>query len=363
MAWGRFKTFIREYLTFQTMNRLQDDLYTKLNFLNDNKVNFSMVASKGEPSKLVKADSTGTLVCNIAGNATTADNGVPIGLIAYFPFEAIPGGWLECDGSEVSRETYSLLFAAIGTLYGAGDGAVTFNLPELRGEFIRGWSHGRADVDADRKLGSAQEAVFEKHTHKLKFVTDDGGLWHYSQDGVTGASYSDSKTKPLPESPIPVEEVGGDETRPRNIAMIPCIFGGIGNKATGGAVKFDHSVLANLLADDHPQYLNLKGREDGQTVTDNLTLQGDLTITDQRQDKFLKALPEQRGLELRGKGSPDDPEFAPGYLVADNVFAKKVSITQSPEYEYPLGRFSINTDLDGNVAFEIWDWGKEELPS
>jgi hypothetical protein len=352
MAWGRFKTFIREYLTFQTMNRLQDDLYTKLNFLNDNKVNFSMVASKGEPSKLVKADSTGTLVCNIAGNATTADNGVPIGLIAYFPFEAIPGGWLECDGSEVSRETYSLLFAAIGTLYGAGDGAVTFNLPELRGEFIRGWSHGRADVDGDRKLGSVQTDEIKKHIHSVPHISwrGDGRAW--GGGGFTDGEFS-ANTDPS----------GGDETRPRNIAMIPCIFAGIGNKATGGAVKFDHSVLANLLADDHPQYLNLKGREGGQTVTDNLTLQGDLTITDQRQDKFLKALPEQRGLELRGKGSPDDPEFAPGYLVADNVFAKKVSITQSPEYEYPLGRFSINTDLDGNVAFEIWDWGKEELPS
>jgi microcystin-dependent protein len=51
-------------------------------------------------------------------------------------------GWLKCNGAAVSRSTYAVLFAAIGTLYGAGDGTTTFNLPDYRGEFLRGLDDG-----------------------------------------------------------------------------------------------------------------------------------------------------------------------------------------------------------------------------
>ncbi len=50
----------------------------------------------------------------------------------------IPDGWLHCHGQAVSRTEYSDLFAAIGTVYGAGDGSTTFNLPDFRGSFLRG---------------------------------------------------------------------------------------------------------------------------------------------------------------------------------------------------------------------------------
>lgn len=80
---------------------------------------------------------------------------VPAGFVLPFAGATLPTGWLECDGSAVSRATYSALFAAIGTTYGAGNGTTTFNLPELRGEFIRGWDHGR-NIDTGRTLGSYQ---------------------------------------------------------------------------------------------------------------------------------------------------------------------------------------------------------------
>lgn len=51
-----------------------------------------------------------------------------------------PDGWLACDGSAVSRSTYSALFGAIGTAWGAGDGASTFNLPNLAGKTLIGAS-------------------------------------------------------------------------------------------------------------------------------------------------------------------------------------------------------------------------------
>jgi len=67
-----------------------------------------------------------------------------IGTILPFAGELSPG-WLLCDGAAVSRETYSLLFAEIGTTYGPGDGSTTFNLPDLRGRGIAGQDVGQAE--------------------------------------------------------------------------------------------------------------------------------------------------------------------------------------------------------------------------
>lgn len=61
-----------------------------------------------------------------------------VGFIKPFAGNTVPDGYLYCDGSAVSRTTYSELFAAIGTIYGAGDGSTTFNVPDLRGYFLRG---------------------------------------------------------------------------------------------------------------------------------------------------------------------------------------------------------------------------------
>lgn len=72
--------------------------------------------------------------------AHRAGNGVPAG--AVMPFAGAvaqtPPGWLPCDGSELSRDDFAALFAAIGTAHGAGDGATTFNVPDFRGRFLRG---------------------------------------------------------------------------------------------------------------------------------------------------------------------------------------------------------------------------------
>lgn len=89
---------------------------------------------------------------------------VPAGMVMHFAGADAPSGWLVCDGSAVARADYADLFSAIGTVYGAGDGSTTFNLPDLRGEFLRGLDSGRG-VDADRALGSAQEEAYKSHTH------------------------------------------------------------------------------------------------------------------------------------------------------------------------------------------------------
>ena len=64
--------------------------------------------------------------------------GLPIGAVIAYAGAAVPPGYFECNGQAISRTTYSALFAAIGTTYGAGDASTTFNVPDMRDEFIRG---------------------------------------------------------------------------------------------------------------------------------------------------------------------------------------------------------------------------------
>lgn len=136
------------------------------------------------------------------------------GQVVFMASATIPSGWLECNGATVSRTTYATLFAAIGTAYGAGDGATTFQLPDLRGEFIRGADRGRG-VDTGRAIGSGQSHALESHTH-------DGGLF---ANGGQGGSGIVVLTEPggLHAVNANTKAAGTAETRPRNVAMVACI--------------------------------------------------------------------------------------------------------------------------------------------
>lgn len=133
---------------------------------------------------------------------------LPAGAVFAFAMNAAPAGYLECNGAAVSRATYAALFAAIGTTHGAGDGATTFNLPDLRGEFIRGWDDGRG-VDPGRAFGSAQGDALKAHTHTVSGGTG-GGAQLEAGSGGTSASVNTGST-------------GGTETRPRNVALLYAI--------------------------------------------------------------------------------------------------------------------------------------------
>ena len=91
---------------------------------------------------------------------------IPSGAVLYFAGQTAPSGWLKANGAAVSRTAYAALFAAIGTTYGAGDGSTTFNLPDLRGEFMRGWDDGRG-IDRGRAFGSAQGDAIRNITGSL----------------------------------------------------------------------------------------------------------------------------------------------------------------------------------------------------
>lgn len=63
---------------------------------------------------------------------------IPPGTIIHYAGRTVPSGWLICNGANVSRTDYAALFAAIGTIYGAGNGSTTFGLPNLNGRFLEG---------------------------------------------------------------------------------------------------------------------------------------------------------------------------------------------------------------------------------
>lgn len=90
----------------------------------------------------------------------------PTGSVICYTGTAPPAGYLECNGREYLRSEYSALFTVIGTRFGNGNGTTSFNVPDLRGEFVRGWDNGRGvDPDRNRTLGSHQEDTFRSHRH------------------------------------------------------------------------------------------------------------------------------------------------------------------------------------------------------
>ena len=100
---------------------------------------------------LTLPDKTGTvaLIDDVEANST------PIGIIQAYAGSTAPTGWLICDGSAVSRTTYSELFGVIGTTYGSGNGSTTFNLPDLRGRAPIGSGLGTAEDAVERTLGQS----------------------------------------------------------------------------------------------------------------------------------------------------------------------------------------------------------------
>lgn len=163
---------------------------------------------------------------------------MPAGAVQPFARSTAPAGWLVCNGQPISRSTYASLFAAIGTTFGAGNGTTTFNLPELRGEFIRGLDNGRG-VDAGRVLGSAQTEGLQRHNHYIPTGTDitavDPGPCIPDINWVTNKTVN---VFPTPGTVAVTVDANGvqsgpgapgivgawaSETRPRNIALLYCI--------------------------------------------------------------------------------------------------------------------------------------------
>lgn len=144
---------------------------------------------------------------------------VPPGAIQQFAMTTVPTGWLKCNGQAVSRTGYAALFAAIGTAWGAGDGSTTFGVPDLRGEFLRGWDDGRG-VDAGRAFGSAQGDQIKTHTHQIN--ANVGGTATADNQVVVAVGAQGDELVSSDFVLAPAAGVGA-ETRPRNVAIQWCI--------------------------------------------------------------------------------------------------------------------------------------------
>jgi microcystin-dependent protein len=150
------------------------------------------------------------------------------GAVMMFARNTAPTGWLKANGAAVSRATYAALFAAIGTTFGVGNGTTTFNVPELRGEFLRSWADGRS-VDTGRAFGSAQADAFQGHFHRLRIDSSGQSIDFETVNASSGSGRRAAGTG----SGVNVQEALTDgtngtprvasETRPRNVALLACI--------------------------------------------------------------------------------------------------------------------------------------------
>tara|TARA_B100000945_G_scaffold316485_1_gene317521 strand:- start:438 stop:1403 length:966 start_codon:yes stop_codon:yes gene_type:complete len=169
-------------------------------------------------------------------------SGIPTGTILTFGASTPPSGFLECNGSAISRSTYASLFSILSTTHGAGDGSSTFNLPDLRGQFVRGWDNS-AGVDASRVFGSSQTDQNKNHDHTTDSQSLTGSVSHLSGSLANNpGSASGIITKLSPQSAVGARSSGsanasgisidathshtissgggGTEARPKNIALM-----------------------------------------------------------------------------------------------------------------------------------------------
>ena len=151
-----------------------------------------------------KAITPEALAASLSGLGLT----IPAGTISAYAGSTAPSGYLECNGSQQSRTTFADLFSVISTTYGTGDNSTTFNLPDLRGEFIRGLDSSRG-VDIGRNLGSFQSDSFASHSHTG--VSGNPGTDPARKGGANRVDDTDVYA---------TNAVGETETRPRNVALM-----------------------------------------------------------------------------------------------------------------------------------------------
>jgi hypothetical protein len=166
-------------------------------------------------------------VTGTANITITAASTAPAGSVIYHAASAAPTGYLKANGASLSTTTYATLFASIGYTFG-GSGA-SFSVPDLRGEFVRGWDDARG-VDSGRGFGAAQGDDFKSHTHNVNNQVANGPQWiGFSREDLNpsaisdGTAYDGAITSLGNDRIFYIVNTGGTETRPRNIALLACI--------------------------------------------------------------------------------------------------------------------------------------------
>jgi len=161
------------------------------------------------------------------------------GLVAHFGTSTAPTGWLKCNGASISRTTFAPLFSVISTTYGVGVGTTSFQVPDLRGVFIRGWADNQTTYDSGRAFNSNIQAEGIKshthtgstnavgnHYHNVNYDDDisGGNSTAYESSGAGGID-GDYRTEDAGahSHTLNIDSFGGTETRPVNMALLACI--------------------------------------------------------------------------------------------------------------------------------------------
>jgi microcystin-dependent protein len=198
----------------------------------------------GSGKLLVEGDTSQVSISGSLKVGSVVNANVPAGMLGPFANNSVPTGWLACDGSAVSRTTYSVLYAVIGTTWGVGDGSSTFNLPDLEGAFLRGTgSHGTSNMAdgndfAGPSVGSYENDQFQNHGHQIRrdIATSDDVQLGVVASGTEGSSASlwTKDTGSGANAPSTINAYNattnsygtprtGDETRPFNAGVKYCI--------------------------------------------------------------------------------------------------------------------------------------------
>ena len=212
-------------------------------------VTFTLPPNDGSNGQMLQTNGSGAL-------SFTTVQGVPSGCVFCMAVATVPAGYLECNGAEISRTTFAALFAVIGTAYGTGNTTTTFNIPDLRGEFVRGFDNGRG-IDSGRNIANVQLSQNLVHNHSASTSISDSGHFHHSfrsgnaserrdnsnlnsnnfpssgtgrgdlnesynivaQTGSANVGQTSTKNSSISAS-TSITNHGGSEARPRNVAMM-----------------------------------------------------------------------------------------------------------------------------------------------
>jgi microcystin-dependent protein len=164
-----------------------------------------------------------------ASSAPVWADPVPAGSVIWFAANTAPTGYLKANGASLSTTTYATLFAAIGYTFGGSGGS--FNVPDLRGEFIRGWDDGRG-VDTGRVFGSAQSDAIRNITgtaggtawgRRSGTTIETGALRLSNGPNQLFAGTGSSATFAVLTLDASLSVPTAAENRPRNIALLACI--------------------------------------------------------------------------------------------------------------------------------------------
>jgi len=239
-----------------------------------------------------------------ASFSPTVGDTVPIGTIMSFASTTVPNNWLECNGDAKSTASFAELYTAIQNNDGtASFGYLSdqfgnrnssggyFKIPDFRGEFIRGWDHNRG-IDNSRIFGTSQNHVFQSHDHNVGVegsgISSGSTAGNLRTGGSEEVDWAGGSTNQYGKTVTR----GGEETRPRNVAVMVCIkYTNATNFASSGAT-ISGDVVGTLSASNVIKIQNIP-------VTSSAPTHGDILKYDSGSNVWYPSSPIAAGVSGR----------------------------------------------------------------